>query len=169
MAKMALVIGAQNAGKSTLIRGIAGCPTKKYKGFVWDCIRGKCVYVFCSSPQEDSSITDACYSEALRQAAEEPRCAFVLLAVQPSRPRLRISLEHCVARARDQGITDLRAFVIEHPHSPNGADLSAEEMACLRERLNQLGITDVTPVDNRLLLAGNVVKCWDVLRRWAGW
>lgn len=162
LTQFAMFIGGQNAGKSTLIRGISGCPNRSYQGFIEDVVRNRSVYVFASSPQE-SGISSNDYTAALEEAVLDPRCRAILLSVQPTNPSIRLSLEDCVNLARQVNQFNFHAFMITHPHEPSAPAASRDERRDIRDRLGGVGVDQITSIDNRVLLAENVVRCLAVL------
>jgi len=160
--RLLLFIGWANSGKSTLIRGISGCATKGFQGFIRDTIRGRSLYVISSSPQE-SGISEVEYKNAIQEAYRDGKCRAILLAIQPTDPSIRLSLEDCVRIARRQRQFEITAFLIAHPHNEDAETPSEENLDTVRNRLINLDIQNIIIIDNRLLLGENVAKCLGVL------
>ncbi len=156
LVKFLLFIVPASAGKSTLIQGISGCPKKGYQGFINDSFRHRKVYIICSSPQE-SGLSVKEYKSALKEAVSDDECNAILVSIQPTNPYRRLSLERCVDLARKVAQCDFYAFVITHPHE--GEPFPQEVVKNTTERLDNIGITKITKIDSRRLLAENVTVC----------
>lgn len=160
--RLILFIGWGNSGKSTLIRGISGCPSKGFQGFIVDRVRNRKLYVISSSPQE-SGIEEPDYRSAIQEAYRDNRCRAILLAIQPTDPTVHLSLEDCIRIACAHRQFEITAFIITHPHNNDVEIPSEEAIATVRERLNNSGVERIVEIDNRLLLGENVTKCISVL------
>ena len=160
--RLLLFIGWSNAGKSTLIRGISGCNTKGFQGFIQDTVRKRSLYIISSSPQE-SGMSNEDYKNAIHKAYSDNRCRAILLAIQPTEPRVRLSLEDCVNFARAHGKLEIIAFLITHPHNEEFESPTEDELNTVRHRLTELEINHIIDVDNRILLGENVATCLGAL------
>ena len=166
MTTLALFIGERNDGKSTLIRGLSGCPTRSFEDFVVDKVRKRKVYVMAASPQEKSKSRQE-YQRTIRNAVADPDCEAILVALQPGRRStrpVRLSMRDCIDIARQVEPTiRICALVIDQPY---GARANARARPAVRhwhEQLVRFEIGEITHLDNRRLLAENVIKCFGVI------
>jgi hypothetical protein len=106
------VIGGRNAGKSTIIRSLTGCSGATFRGFVEDHATGKKIYVVASSPQEERLDIQELRSKLKLVAKDRSLLGFVI-AIQPTRPRSRISMEDIFACAREVSGFSMYAFLVE--------------------------------------------------------
>lgn len=160
--RLLLFVGWANSGKSTLIRGISGCSTKGFQGFIRDRVRDRKLYVMSSSPQE-SGISEADYRSAIQKAYRGDKCRAILMAIQPTDPSVHLSLEDCVKIARAHRQFEVTAFLITRPHNEDVGVPTEEDLNDVRNRLNNLDIHNIVDIDNRLLLGENVAVCLGVL------
>ena len=93
MRKFVAVVGHANAGKSTIIQSLTGCRTRTFRGRVTDYASGTEIEVVAASPQE-RDISESALKQMLRNAASRKHSAGVVIAIQPTRPKKRLSLEH---------------------------------------------------------------------------
>jgi len=160
--RLLLFIGWANSGKSTLIRGISGCNTKGFQGFIKDTVRKRSLYIISSSPQESGMSEDE-YKNAIQEAYRDGRCRAILLAIQPTEPTVHLSLEDCVRIARAHRQFEITAFLIAHPHNKDAENPTEDALNNVRDRLNDLDIHRIIEIDNRLLLGENVANCLGAL------
>lgn len=113
------VIGERNAGKSTIIRALTGCDTKSFRGFVEDLVTGDKIYVIASSPQESELSLDE-FIDILNKVLNDNKCLGIVMAIQPSKPRVRIKIESIYIEVNKRNKFSIYAFVID-PSRNNGA------------------------------------------------
>lgn len=99
------VIGEGNNGKSTIIQSLTGCKTRSFRGYV-EAINEigdqKMLCIFCSSLQETvlmdikKNIFANQHDELerlLNEALANTSCCGVVIAIQPTNPSARVSME----------------------------------------------------------------------------
>jgi energy-coupling factor transporter ATP-binding protein EcfA2 len=107
------IIGNSNAGKSTIIKSLTGCKDTAFRGFVTDNSTNRCIYVICSSPQEGAvvmSLVDL--QNILVQCVANPNCLGLVMAIQPTRPRTRLSMEDIFSEVTKTGNFSRHAFIL---------------------------------------------------------
>jgi hypothetical protein len=109
------VVGHRNSGKSTIIRSLTGCPTRNHRDFVLDNLTGRSIYVVRSSPQEDP-LTLEQLREILTEAAARENCQGVVMAIQPTQPSVRLSMEDVLDEASTRQF-QVHVFVIDPDRS----------------------------------------------------
>lgn len=130
------VVGNQGSGKSTIIKSLTGCPTGSHRDFVRDLETGESIYVVCSSPQEhphrlqedtELGLADIEELQALLDRVEqEENCRGVVMAIQPTAPRMRLGMRAIIREAMDRGF-DVHVFVIDPGyHNDTGAWQAAQ-------------------------------------------
>ena len=92
MPKFVAVIGQRNSGKSSIVKSLTGCPQSAFRDIVYDRTTGRSIYVICSSPQEQP-FTLAQLKTAIAKCRSTPNCQGIVIAIQPTFPRKRLSLE----------------------------------------------------------------------------
>jgi len=142
------VIAKGTSGKSTVIKSLTGCETSSFRGFLQDNLTGETILVICSSPQEQP-ISLAKVRELLKRAATDTNCRGVVMAIQPTRPRSRPSMEQIFEEAANFSVFQLHAFILDPKRS--GESGNAEEV---RVRLNKYG-ADITTLDGRRFASMN--------------
>jgi hypothetical protein len=126
------IIGGRNSGKSTIIKSLTGCPSGRFRGAVRDKVTGATIEVIASSPQEQALSLGALRA-ILRRAAADRRCNGVVCALQPSRPRIRLSLEDVLLEALAHRFA-IHAFVLDPEHTGHSG-----RMATMQKRLPPAG------------------------------
>ncbi len=129
------VIGTRNAGKSTVIRSLTGCPTKSWRDVVKDKSTGRGIYAIASSPQEDPLDRER-FREIVEQVARDESILGLVMAVQPSWPATRLSLEDIFQIV--QGRLSPTAVMLHPPYNDNGASPPAQSV---QARLKPFGVT----------------------------
>jgi len=102
------VVGGRNAGKSTVISSLTGCPSRTYRGFVVDLAANESIYVIASSPQE-KPLAAAELTRVLNRVTADPQCHGIVIAIQPSQPYRRLSMEVIFRAAQRTLAYDLHA------------------------------------------------------------
>lgn len=92
------VIGEARSGKTTVVRSLTGCPAGWPRGgqFVIDKTDGREIYVIDKSPQE-SGLNKNEFEKALRQCIRKKSLVGIVMALQPTEPRTRLSIEDVFA------------------------------------------------------------------------
>lgn len=134
MKPLVLVIGGRDSGKSTIIASLTGCPSHNYRGLVKDKTSGRQIYVVTSSPQE-AGLTPAKFRGILRTVSRQDLIGIVM-AIQPTRPYKRLSLEKIIQGAQRKGTLSIHAFVLDPPYMRKGAI----DTTVTRSRLGALGV-----------------------------
>ncbi len=135
------VIGTRNAGKSTVIRSLTGCPTKSWRNVVKDKSTRRSIYAIASSPQEDPLDRER-FREIIEQVARDESILGLVMAVQPSWPATRLSLEDIFQIV--QGKLSPTAVMLHPPYNDDGASSPQSVQA----RLKPFGVT-LTVLDGR--------------------
>lgn len=135
------VVGSRKSGKSTIIKSLTGCQTSQYRGLVEDYLTRRSIYVVCSSPQEDP-LSLLALRKVLTNAAAGANCQGVVMAIQPNKPRKRLTME-AVLREASSHQFQVYVFVID-PGRLGAPKVSA----MVAPRLASLGIT-ATILDGR--------------------
>ena len=112
MKKFIGVIGKRNAGKSTVIVSLTGCKTRSYRNFVTDLSTDKNVYVIASSPQ-GRSLSLREFQKILIKVKRDGNCLGLVVAIQPIKPRLRLSLEIMIREVQRTNSFDSYLFILE--------------------------------------------------------
>jgi hypothetical protein len=106
------IIGGRNSGKSTIIKSLTSCPNSGFRGFVYDRRTSRCIYVICSSPQEcDLPLQE--FRHILQECTLTPNCQGLVMAIQPTRPRTRLSMETILQEIVHTGAFRVHAFMID--------------------------------------------------------
>ena len=154
------VIGPRHSGKSTIIQALTGCKNGVFHGSVEDRTTGKWIEVIASSPQE-KHMPDL--KARMSAAANDPHCLGLVVALQPTHPRKRVSMEDVFEMARGHR-AKCYAFAISQPHDENKAD--GVEISDVEKRLMNLGIEiPIQPLDARRFAHVNAA----VIREIVGW
>jgi energy-coupling factor transporter ATP-binding protein EcfA2 len=129
-----LVIGGTNSGKSTIISSLTGCLYHTFRGEVKDNATGKIIYIIGSSPQEESLELRE-FSRILNNVHNKPSTIGLVIAVQPTYPRTRLSLEDIVQKAQENNRFIIYSFLLDPPYDGEGIDVEQT-----RNRLTALGL-----------------------------
>jgi len=105
------MIGERNSGKSTIIKSLTGCPNGSFRGFVQDLSNAHRIYVVCSSPQERDLPLEE-FQDILEVCAVAPDCRGLVMAIQPTLPGIRLSIEATFQEITDAGVFQPHAFII---------------------------------------------------------
>ena len=111
MLRFVAVIGNRNSGKSTVIRSLTGCPNSAFRGEVKDITTGESVYVICSSPQE-LPLTTQELKTILKACTANPKCRGLVMAIQPTSPTKRLSMETIFQVVASLGYFQSHAFML---------------------------------------------------------
>jgi hypothetical protein len=109
--KFVAVIGNRNSGKSTVIRSLTGCPNSAFRGEVKDITTGESIHVICSSPQE-SPLTLQELRSILKACAANRKCRGLVMAIQPTSPTKRLSMETIFQEVASLGSFQSHAFML---------------------------------------------------------
>jgi energy-coupling factor transporter ATP-binding protein EcfA2 len=144
MQKFLGIIGQRNSGKSTLIKSLTGCPTNSYRGFVVDEQSGRSIYVVCGSPQEDpEELRDLDELKGiLDEVASREGCIGIVMAIQPSQPSIRLSMEGIFQEVQRRKL-QIYSYVLDPGRGGNTMPVAAVDI-----RLKPLGVVS-TPLDGR--------------------
>lgn len=105
------VIGRSGSGKSTLLKCVTGCKGHSVRDWVIDKATGRWIWVVASSPQEvDLSL--AKLRSIIREAQKYPECIGIVMAIQPTQPRKRLSMEDIFLEVDASGAFQNYAYVI---------------------------------------------------------
>jgi GTPase SAR1 family protein len=155
------VIGDQNSGKSTIIQALTGCKSGISRNRVEDRVTGKWIQVIASSPQE-KRISRSDLKRKIGEAATDPLCLGLVIALQPTYPRKRLSIVDVFAVAEEYSMKR-HVFVISRPYSSK-ADRT--EVSEIETRLSKFHIEGpVQPVDARRFAHVNASAIRDIV----GW
>ncbi len=125
MKQFVAVIGNRNSGKSTVIKSLTGCSSSSYRGFVHDDGTKRRIYVICSSPQE-LKLNPSKFRKIIEACVSDSFCQGLVMAIQPTHPTKRLSLEGIIAEVSSSGAFQLNAFLLnpgrKKPH-PNTLEI----------------------------------------------
>ncbi|MBN2314354.1 MAG: 50S ribosome-binding GTPase [Sedimentisphaerales bacterium] len=136
------VIGRSNAGKSTIIVSLTGCRNRNFRDSVTDKSNNESIYVIAWSPQErrldpegdglESEVK--AFRKILNQLLQNDNCRGLVMAIQPTRPRLRLSLEDIIQEVLNRDVFESYLFVLEPGRNdpPDGRGILAEVNQRLR-------------------------------------
>lgn len=144
MRRFVAIIGSRNAGKSTVIKSLTGCPNNSFRDFVEDQHTGHSIFVSCGSPQENSIglRTLPELQSVLQRVIARDGCRGVVMAIQPSFPYAKLTMEGILAEAQRLKFK-VSAYVLDPEHGPKPGTLSH-----VVQRLTQLRIVPL-PLDGR--------------------
>ena len=157
--KFIAVIGNRNAGKSTIIVSLTGCPNRSYRGMVRGILNNeeKSIYVIASSPQEQRLDKDGdgleserkAFQSILTQIRQNSSCIGLVMAIQPiKKPTKRLSLEAIVKEVQKTKTFEPYLFVLQ-PDRNNSLESQQIETE-INRRLRDTGIVlDAQGLDGR--------------------
>jgi energy-coupling factor transporter ATP-binding protein EcfA2 len=146
MKPLILVIGSANSGKSTVISSLTGCSHRTFRGEIEDKVSGKIIYVICSSPQEDP-LRLGDFPRILNKVLDKLEIIGLVVAVQPTHPRTRLSLEDMVQKAQETKRFKIYSFLLDPPYNGDGSYVNQT-----RIRLNAMGIVPISLNGKRFAL-----------------
>jgi hypothetical protein len=153
-----LVVGGSRSGKSTIIRSLTGCHSGTFAGYVIDRKTGHRLYVVAASPQESSVPS---WKDIRRQLLVSARSRVVVgavMAIQPTRPYSRPSLEEVVAYAVRCGFRVV-TFVLRPPYRPtSSAARRSWSGSDVGERLHTFRVRPPVTLDGRRFALVNAKK-----------
>lgn len=124
MQKFVAVIGNRNSGKSTVIRSLTGCPNSTFRGEVEDITTGESIHVICSSPQE-RPLTLQELRRILKACTAKRKCRGLVMAIQPTSPTKRLSMEVIFQEVAASGSFQSFAFVLAPGRTGGSPDTAA--------------------------------------------
>jgi energy-coupling factor transporter ATP-binding protein EcfA2 len=125
--KFVAVVGDRNSGKSTIIQALTGCRTNAPKRMI-DLVTKKWIYVIPASPQE-TGMRRATLAGVLRKIANSPNCLGLVIALQPTHPTTRLSIEDILREADNcNAIREYHLFAIYRPYNEGGRRVDADEI-----------------------------------------
>ncbi len=133
------VIARGKSGKSTIIKSLTGCGSSNYRDFLKDNLTGETILVICGSPQEEQ-LSLVKLRELLKLAADDPNCRGVVIAIQPTRPRTRLSMEQIFDAVINCGGFQLNAFVLdpERNGEPANTEVIVSRLSQFDPRIQKL-------------------------------
>ena len=135
MKPLVLIIGGHDSGKSTIITCLTGCTRRNYQGTVVDGSTRREIYVVASSPQE-AGLSQIELDNILDTVRRRRNITGLVMAIQPTNPRTRLSLENIINSALTRNVFTIFAFLLDPPFSNDG-EIDVEEV---RRRLGNLGV-----------------------------
>jgi Fe-S cluster assembly ATPase SufC len=138
------VIGGRKAGKSTVIQSLTGCPKRGHRGMVTDLTINKSIYVIASSPQEQG-LEYELFKGILNRVVNEDSILGMVMAIQPTKPVKRLSLEDIFREVQSTGKLASTAVIL---HPPYKKSKSSPDPNVVRKRLKALNI-DLHELDGR--------------------
>jgi GTPase SAR1 family protein len=135
--KFIAVIGNSNAGKSTVIISLTGCHSRSFRDLVTDRLSNESVYVIASSPQEQDLSSEE-YRGILAQVIQNDNCRGLVMAIQPTKSRVRLSLEDMVREVQDRNAFESYLFVLEPGR--NDPDEAQGILNNVNQRLENTGL-----------------------------
>jgi len=141
------VIGAQNTGKSTIIKSLTGCKTASTRDWVVDQSTKRRMWVICSSPQEQiMPIIEL--RRIVRQASTTQSCIALVVAIQPSTPSKRISMEDIFQEVDKSGAFENFAYTMSSGYNGNGYSTSG--LSAIQSRITGISPSTITAqIDGR--------------------
>lgn len=143
MKKFIAVIGGRDAGKSTVIVSLTGCPNRSFQGPVTDRSNDENIYVIASSPQEKKLSQNEGnerneFQNILTQVGQDKKCRGLVMAIQPSRPRIKLSLEDIIQEVQNTNSFEPYLFILEPIYSqpPEAQSISTD----VNRRLRNTGL-----------------------------
>ena len=112
MKKFIAIIGRADAGKSTVIVSLTGCRNRGFQGTVTDQSNNENIYVIASSPQE-KNLSPGEFQNILTQVRQDKKCRGLVMAIQASYPRIRLSLEDIIQEVQDTNSFEPYLFILE--------------------------------------------------------
>jgi hypothetical protein len=139
------VIGGAKSGKTTIVRSLTGCSFgwPKKGDFVIDRVDGRKIFVIDKSPQE-SSLSEKGFKKALGRCAREASAVGMVVAMQPTEPTSRLSMEEIFEAVSAHRFSPL-ALVLDPGYNGQTNGRSTKE---IRRRLNRFGVV-VKRLDGR--------------------
>ena len=151
------IIAKSKSGKSTIIKTLTGCPTSNYRDFVEDKLTGERIFVICGSPQEQS-LSLSQLRTLLKAASSDRACRGVVIAIQPTRPHSRLSMETIFQEADNCGGFEMNAFIIDPERDGKAASTSS-----IRTRLGAFDVK-IQTLDGRRFALSNAQIINDAAR-----
>ena len=119
------IIGNRNFGKSTIIQSLTGCQSTSYRGYI-NGNQNQKVYVCCSSPQErifefnGKEDIDAIIDIMSQITNASSGCRGMIIAIQPTNPHVRPSMERIYQEAALRGFTSIYGYVVDPGYHASG-------------------------------------------------
>lgn len=112
------IVGFANNGKTTLIQGLTGCNGKGYRGYVSDSVTRRKIYVSASSLQEyprpgPISAQRRWLITMLNRIKTDVDCQGMVMAIQPTKPRARVSMEEIINDVQSVGGIRIYVYVLD--------------------------------------------------------
>lgn len=134
--KFVAVIGPGASGKSSIISSISGCRKSNFYGLIVDQSNGNSVFVCCASPQETPSITLTSVRKEMKNVKSKNGCTGMIMAIQPSQPTARLSMEVIIQEALSQNF-EVYAFVLDPGYQKTISGIFGN----VSQRLTPLGVS----------------------------
>jgi len=135
MKPFVILIGGHNSGKSTIVASLTGCTTRSYQGTIIDGSTRREIYVVASSPQE-AGLSQTELDNILDTVRRRRNIVGLVMAIQPTYPHTRLSLEDIIRSAQIRSAFSIFTFLLDPPFQ-NG---EAVDMEDVRERLGNLNV-----------------------------
>lgn len=168
------IIGFSNAGKTSIIASLTGKTrtkterkgkTVKINPKVINNETGEYIIVYICSPQE--RYIDPKELKQVLKKANDPKCRGVIIAIQPNKPRDKISMEEICQLATEIGYK-LYGYALDPPYKEKADNDSkqANIEADVKARLKGLGVTIKTldarkfPLENAMIIQKETKLVW---------
>ena len=138
-----LIIGPGNSGKSTIIRSLSGIKSSQWEKII-DKKTNKSMFVISSSPQENGNINDIFLEKELEEVYKDDKSLGIIIAIQPTKPRLRLSIEVVISLLKKHKIMNIHPFIIFPSYKGKDAEIDR-----IVKRLQAIGINSHTILDGR--------------------
>jgi ABC-type dipeptide/oligopeptide/nickel transport system ATPase subunit len=148
------IIGGRNSGKSTVITSITGCKSRSFEGVVRDRTTNKGIMVIASSPQE-SLLSRRNFNDIISQTVEDESIGGLLMAIQPSNPRVKMSMEEIFKTVRETSRFKSYSIIIDPAYENASLEDSSMDV---RSRLKRIGEKSVKVVDGRRFAHLNAIE-----------
>jgi hypothetical protein len=140
------VIGRARSGKTTVVRSLTGCSTgwPREGQFVVDRLNGRSIYVIDKSPQE-TGLEKKEFARALSRCARRGSLVGIVVTVQPTEPRSRLSMEDMFETVSRNKRFSAMPIVLDPGYDTSANPTLKNEV---QKRLNQFGVS-VVRLDGR--------------------
>lgn len=142
MKKFIAVIGPARSGKSTLIQSLTGCHSHSARRLVIDRATERQIWVVANSPQE-APLNRRWFVRIVDEVASRPSILGLVVAIQPTRPTTRLSMEVIFQIVEETRSFSKFAFLLDPPYrGRQSRSLRAEVQERLRNFRVRVRILD---------------------------
>ena len=147
MKQFVAIIGGRNSGKSTIISSLTGCCLRTFRGTIEDRAARQKIRVIASSPQEDP-LSHKKFTNILNSIIRDNAVIGIVMAIQPTYPRKRLSLEEIIKTAQETKQFNIHAVIIYPSYNSDnsGVDIDVQDV---KARLQKLRVSSAKVLDGR--------------------